>query len=269
MKQEISFYLHARKHRYHPRLLLNSMPKAGTTLLKRLISFLPGMRYYSHFDLGPYEAKIDWTEKERCEAELFLRKIRPGFFATSHCFYFPELVELLNKYKIKCITIIRDPRDVCVSDHHYIMKSPSHRLYPFYKRMKSSEERLMASIRGMSSQELGGQPPSLSIGRHYRNFIGWTQYKSGLLIKFEDLIGNRGGGFDMSQRKVIKKIIKYLGLEIDKLKLKDISRNLFSEKASKFRKGTIGDWKNEFNKEHISAFNKVAGEMLEVFGYKR
>lgn len=40
-------------------------------------------------------------------------------------------------------------------------------------------------------------------------------------------------------------------------------------KASTFRKGQINEWRNEFKKEHLLAFEKVAGNILEIFGYKK
>jgi hypothetical protein len=245
------------------------MPKAGTHLLKGLLNLLPGMKFYSHINIGPDQAILDFNSREQSKAERFLRKISTGAFATAHCFYYDGLAELLNEYKIKCITIIRDPRDVCVSDYHYIMKAEDHRLHRFYKKMGSDDERLMASIVGMSSELLDGDPPSLDIGQHYVNYIGWAQYSNGLCIKFEDLIGDKGGGSNDKQKGVIKKIVSYLGIDIGDVELGNIRGSLFSTKATTFRKGQIGSWRDEFKKEHIMAFDKVAGNILDIFGYER
>ncbi|NIQ13648.1 MAG: hypothetical protein GTO02_04335, partial [Candidatus Dadabacteria bacterium] len=196
---KFNIFLHSLKFRHNPRILANSMPKAGTHLLTRFISFLPGMKGTSFIDIGPNLGIEEFTEKERARAEKFLRKIKNGFYGKSHCFYFDELVELLERYTIKCITIIRDPRDVCVSDYHYILKNKSHRLHQVYRQMASNDERCMASIVGLSSEYLNGEPPSLDIGTHYKNYIGWQGYSNGLVIKYEDLIGSKGCGSDDKQ----------------------------------------------------------------------
>ena len=39
---------------------------------------------------------------------------------SSHLYYFPEICKMLEDYRIKTLTIVRDPRDVCVSDAFYI-----------------------------------------------------------------------------------------------------------------------------------------------------
>ena len=262
--------LHSIKYRHNPRILANSMPKSGTNLLRRLMDLLPGIKRYPYgIDIGPAQAILKWTDKEQDRAEILFRKLLNGYYATSHCFYFNELSQILKKYRIKHITIIRDPRDNCVSDHYYIMRTKSHRLHPYYKQMSCNEERLMASICGLSSEALNGDPPSLDIGQHYKMYTGWLNDSSGLVVKFEDLVGSKGGGADSQQRAVVEKILSYLGIKIEESELNYILNNLYYRKASTFRKGQINEWRNEFKKEHLLEFEKVAGNILEIFGYKK
>jgi hypothetical protein len=244
------------------------MPKAGTNLLIRLLDLLPGMEQGPHIDIGPDEGLLEFGEVERSRMAVFLRQIRPGIFGSSHCYYSDVLADMLRSSNVRCITIVRDPRDVCVSDYHYIIKSPSHRLHDAYQQMTSDASRLMASITGLSSDQLNGAPPSLDIGMHYEQFIGWASYADAVTVRFEDLIGARGGGNDQCQRETVRKIMVYLDVDLSDAQLDNIIGRLFSQQARTFRRGQIGDWRYEFDAEHHVAFERVAGHVLDAFGYE-
>jgi len=256
---------HALTHRRFPKVLANSMPKAGTNLLIRLLELF-GQRRMGHLDIGPYEAILRLSPDHSKRAAAFLSGIRPGFFASAHFYYSDEIASLIDRCSIKTITIVRDPRDVCVSDAYYIMKNNRHRLHPFYATM-SAEERLMASITGMSCNRLEGDPPSLDIGTHYRRFSGWLSFRENLTIRFEDLIGTAGGGSRQAQGKAVSQVADYLGLRLSPEAVSAVCKNLFWTGSKTFREGRIESWKNHFNDDHVAAFSRIIGNGLEVFGY--
>ena len=259
--------LHSFNHRKFPTVLANSMPKAGTNLLIRLLGLLNFHPYGRYVDIGPNEglSYIDSHQLEFLEKKLFT--LKPGLFTKSHIYYFPEIEELLQKLQIKTITIIRDPRDVCVSDFFYILKNPNHRLHSFYKKLTQAEQ-LMASIKGIPSEKLNGSPDSLDIGSHYKYYKGWVNKSAGVVIKFEDLIGEKGGGSREDQKNTVIKIIKYLGIELPDRKLKFVCSKVFWPNARTFRKGQVGGWKDYFRPDHLEAFYNVMGDMMNFFGYK-
>lgn len=260
---------HGYRYRHWPAVMANSMPKAGTNLLIRLLDRLPGMVRGPHIDVGPDRGIEVFGESEGEQMRSFFDALKPGTFGSSHCYWFDELACMIEARGIKGITIVRDPRDVCVSDYHYIMKNANHRLHSAYREMSSDAERLMASIVGMTSEQLGGAAPSLDIGRHYEHFLGWGRWPGGIVVRFEDLIGARGGGDDRFQRDTIEQVVTYLGIEADASQVNRIVNDLFSQNARTFRRGQIGDWRDEFGPEHRMAFARVAGHVLEAFGYGR
>jgi hypothetical protein len=259
----------ARRYPHWPRVMANSMPKAGTNLLIRLLDLLPGMVRGPHIDVGPDQAIELFGQDERDQMCEFFDQLEPGMFGSSHCYWFDELAGMIEERGIKCVTIVRDPRDVCVSDYHYIMDNPGHRLHLAYRQMSSDAERLMASIVGMTTEQLGGAEPSLDIGRHYENFLGWAHWSRGTTVRFEDLIGARGSGDDHLQRDTIEKVIASLGIQLNASQVDRVANKLFSRNAKTFRRGQIGDWRDEFAPEHRMAFARVAGHVLEPFGYER
>ena len=79
-------------------------------------------------------------------------------------------------------------------------------------------------------------PPSLNIGKHYEQFLGWGSYTGGITARFEDQIGARGGGDDRRQRETGRQIIEYLDIDLSDEQLDDVIDGLFSERARTFRR---------------------------------
>lgn len=258
--------IHSATHGHFPRVLANSMPKAGTNLLTRLLTQL-GFNEHGFLDFGPNEGIEQVSEKQIRQVRRFLARIRPGLFSVSHFYSFPEIDEVIGELGIRTLTIVRDPRDVCVSDVYYIRKTPSHRLYPYYVKM-SLQEGLTASIVGMETSQLDGAPPSFDIGSHYRNYLGWARQGVGLLVKFEELIGEKGGGEDQIQKETVSRIAEYLGLKLSDQEITAVCAGLFWTKAATFREGQIGSWREHFNPGHRAAFKRVFGNLMADFGYE-
>lgn len=86
-------------------------------------------------------------------------------------------------------------------------------------------------------------------------------------VKFEDLIGARGGAKDDIQLITILNIANFLDISISQDKIRKI-RNTLWGKSSTFRKGIIGDWKNYFNQEHIQLYKEKYGYELIKLGYE-
>ena len=264
--REVSNLVHSATQPHLPRVLANSMPKAGTNLLNRLLTLL-GFKRHGFLDVGPNEGLEHVSKKQIRQVRRFLTRIRPGLFSVSHFYSFPEIDEIIGELGIRTLTIVRDPRDVCVSDVYFIRKNPSHRLHPYYVKM-SLQEGLTASIVGMDTSQLDGAPPSFDIGSHYRNYLGWARQGVGLVVRFEELIGQKGRGDDQIQTETVSRIAEYLGLKLSDKELAAVCSGLFWTKAETFRKGQIGSWREHFTPEHRAAFERVFVNLMEDFGYE-
>ncbi len=249
-----------------PPVFANSMPKAGTHLQERLLDLL-GYRLSSILELGPNSGQTELMPEQVELAARRLRRLRPGCSIRAHAFHFPELDEYLRESSIKTITIVRDPRDVCVSDAFYVACTPGHRLHAHYRDLDDSG-RIMASIVGVGSGELGGDDPSLGISEHYRRFLPWLERGPGIVVRFEDLVGPRGGGSDEGQLEAVRGIIQHLEIDVELAELEWIRGDVFWERASTFRKGQVGSWKDLFTSDHVGAFEASFGDLLGRFGYR-
>ncbi len=184
------------------RVVANSIPKSGTHLLSRLLTLLgleqrpmgirprlvagpfsPIRRFFRTREpekvtvgvVSPQQIGRGWLRRR-------LAKVPDGCFVTAHCLYTPELAELLREEGMPVVCILRDPRDVAVSQMHYIKQQRQHFAHGAFMSLPSDHERLLVSIRG---GELGGRQLQ-SLDERYRQFLGWERDPNAAVVKFED-----------------------------------------------------------------------------------
>jgi hypothetical protein len=196
-------------------------------------------------------------------------RVRSGQVATVH-WKWEELSRELIKSSTRVFLMVRDPRDIVVSNAFYIAnQNEKHRLHKYFSSLKSDEERILASIQGISSEELGGMRRSKSMGEHLRGFLPWIDQDECVLVRFEDLIGARGGGDEERQRQCIRRIADHIECSLSQRESTSIADRAFSTDSKTFRKGKTGDWRNHFTEQHVQATKKTMGEVLVRLGYEK
>lgn len=265
-----------------PRVLVNGNPKSGTHLLLDCLSLFPKM-YFSgrqfslaEFVLHPYKpqelqfyARNPSIPIQYQRLKSFLAACPNGMFVTSHSRYHKDLRDILVDLSFRHIFLLRDPRDIVVSYTFFVTKEHwTHHHYYYTEVLKTKEERLMKTILGFPGDEKKKIRPLASIGEIMEGHIPWLLENDILICKFEDLVGEAGGGNDDKQHQTIRKISHYINRPIDDDQLRTIAKKMYSTKSLTFRKGLIGDWRNHFTPEHKEAFKKVANEILIKLGYE-
>jgi hypothetical protein len=100
-------------------------------------------------------------------------------------------------------------------------------------------------------------------------FLPWLDEPNCLIVRFEDLVGSKGGGCDTRQKETIREIAQHIGISINNTFIETIARELFGSSGSKtFHKGQINGWKEYFKPEHITAFKRRSNETLLRMGYE-
>ncbi len=190
-----------------------------------------------------------------------LVKLRNNEFLSGHIYYSPPWASLLQDLNMKQIFLYRDLRDVVVSYNYYIEKinAPLHQY--FQSKQLSKKERMLSIIRGIP--ELGHQ----DIHDWFSEFKGWLSAPNVLSIKFEDLLRSEGS-LDQSVQKIVQFITEEETENLDQTTIKSAKENISTQDSATFRKGTIGNWKEEFDEEIILAFKEKAGELLIELGYE-
>jgi sulfotransferase 6B1 len=260
------------------RVLANSIPKAGTHLLRKCALLFPGAQdAAAHLDMS--------VPNERMRNVL--RKVHRGGVVTAHLYYQEAYARMLAELRYKSLLIIRDPRDLAVSFALFVAKTPEHYLYTFFNSLPDDHARIMAAIMGVN-QPLVVEgvneliPPELrservqvegialgDISSSYRIFLEWSREPYNLIVQFEDIVGPAGGGSHEAARQGVRKIADHLEIRLSPDEVDRIAIGSYDSASPTFRRGMIGDWKNYFSSDHTSMFKALAGQLLIDLGYEK
>ena len=243
------------KRSHLPKIISISIPKSGTNLIQRILTLHPQLYRRTIPTLGRRNHDL-WKNWQ-----TIFPKTKPGEIISSHFDYDPELEQyLINDASLKIIFLARDPRDIVISDMYYILKRPDHGYHKELKAMKSESEMLSALILGTDTIR--------PIDKQIKRFTGWISPQA-FYAKFEDLVGEGGGGNNNTQKNTIDDLYSYLGITLSPELLDFISKNCRSAKSQTFRKGTINNWKQHFNEDIKTDFKNKAGDLLIQMGYEK
>jgi len=240
-------------------VFLCTAPKTGTHLLFKTLKLMTGKscRVY-----GSYE--------EYTTGAAFAGYIldRPDMFCHTHKLPPQNVLDELFSQGIKLLSIVRDPRDQLISliffEHrtgNYVADAPFFlpKRKPALK--KEDVQNLLDLILLHNYWPYNGHHMTLE----RQNTLAYLG-ENALLVRFEDLVGARGGGSEEAQTQTIRQLALFLGMSIDDDSICYIANHLFGQTWS-FRSGKIGEWKLYFTEEHRRAFNKHYGYILENLNY--
>ncbi len=246
-------------------VLINSIPKSGTHLLSNMLFSVP----YSQMRGDATDADKFSDDSERFEfVKNQLTDFSEDTVFLAHIPHSQQIDNWLEEKGIKQVFVLRDPRDVAVSMHYYVMKSKGkHYHFPLYNQLQTNEERLLRVIEGFGDGETSYNVNSESIPNlklFYEAYLPWIESPNTYVVKFEDLIN------PTKKYEEVQELLKFLEItpsnaNIDRM----IQRGQNPKRSGTFRKGKTGGWKDEFQPEHIEAFERVFGnELLKKLGYE-
>jgi Sulfotransferase domain len=239
-------------NRSEPVVFVDSVPKAGTHLLERALCLHP--RLYRALLPTLDEPKL----RRRGGLEKVVRARRSGQIMIAHLPYEPKWGEILHAAGARTLVMVRDPRDVAVSEAHFIASQPDHWAHEEFRAAPDTQSRIRFAITGV------GRFPSLveRVAPH----AGWRD-AGALVVRFEDLVGPEGGGNLEVQVKTLRAIFDHLGVGFDDSGLQRVRDGLFSDQSPTFRQGSIGQWRTAFDDGIAELFDHEAGDLLPLLGY--
>ncbi|MGE3243080.1 MAG: sulfotransferase domain-containing protein, partial [Pirellulales bacterium] len=173
--------------------------------------------------------------------------------------------EELNRRHTVNYFVYRDPRDVVVSEAHYLREMNRwHRLHPFFRDAASIEDAIMLSINGFDPPVAGIYYPN--IAERFGRYQGWLERDDCLAIRFEDLVSER-------QSELVRAIAEFYAprtttpFDIDATVAK-MSTLIAPKKSHTFRSGKKAGWQREFTSAHRARFAELAGDLLVRLGYE-
>lgn len=254
----------AEARRLTPPILANSIPKSGTHLLDQILSAIPRRRNYGRF-LESMTASYIFKERSVRSTTRFIETIVSGEIVRAHLHHSPEAAQALDRRSVAHFLICRDPRDVVVSEAHYLRSMNRwHKMHPYFKRLPSFAEAVTLAITGLPGRDT--PLPYPDIGRRYGRFMPWFSDPSTHVVRFEDLISGK-------QPETIEGIVRHYeqlcGEQLDVEGIATTARDLIAPSRSHtFREGRSGGWKNTLSGEQKELVKSVAGDLLIQLGYE-
>jgi hypothetical protein len=195
-----------------------------------------------------------------------LSAAQDGEYIIGHMPYSEEGNKLIQKYISKTITIIRDPRDMALSMLSHIKERPSHMAHIYlYSQLKTDNERLIAVVNGYDN-EFGSL---VGLEAMYRSMLSWGNQSGNILLKFEDLVGEQGGGNNAIQYDVVTRVINHLALEGQMSDERILAMGFESfGKTTTFRKGQIGKWTDLLDDKDKALFKGSLNHLLDELDYE-
>ncbi len=270
------------------------IPKCGTHLLLKCLSLMDPVRMpFKYTDNLAIEEQYQknkllnklpppnhykGTEHPLVEGVLplnfvhYMKKSKSKNF-WNHFAYTSEYDNFLDAQQATKFLMVRDPRAMLISLAHMLKDGFEPGQYidlePLILDLIDGRKQHYISW-GVSKQSVYPTIWEIGMCNFYKSYLPFIKSKNCFMVRFEHLIGSKGGGSDELQSYEIKQIAQHVGVTIDNKKVASIVRDLFGG-SSTFREGQIDGWKKHFTPVIKEAFKKVSGanELLILLGYER
>lgn len=248
-----------------PIVLANSVPKSGTHLLLQVLEALPVDGFGTFLASTP---SITLRERHSHTLIKSLRRSPQGELLAGHIFYSEDVQRALEEQAIMHVFIYRDPRDVVVSEAHYLAHMNKwHRLHREFAALRSQEDQLTLAITGVSSRLAARGIEYPDIGARFLRFIPWLPQRDTVAIRYEDMMTE-------SRTQVLRRIGEHYAkksrLDIDvQTYVNRALANIDPKRSHTFYRGGVGRWREAFSPTHRELFKEIAGALLIDLGYER
>jgi hypothetical protein len=244
----------------HDLFVFHAIPKCGTHFAARLISLM--------------------THKDLCGGPLSLKNFQ-AISKANQCLHLLipftlKAQNIINHLHHKVVSIVRDPRDALISHVFYMRtfaKNPGKPLKRDFFIVGKDFDHL--TLEQQITSLIVGNEHAPSYIDFYLQRVGWCKQPSNLMLKYEDLIGFKGGGDDDIQKENIKNLAAYINLPLSEEKLQDIMDNLYIDfgevhvEDKIFKRSTTHNWRKFLTPEQIDLLKPKIGDILILLGYEK
>ncbi len=280
------------------KVFINSLPKSGTHLLAKAVELF-GYKEYSSSEeytgdtpkfLNFREAKKALQKASSSSNRKNGDKINIGvmtdcfvdtslvtswfdiiperFYILGHIPWTPHLQPIFAELNCLHLCIVRDPRAVIASQLSFILntgKMPEkHFLEENFKNM-SYKQRVNFILTGGYASTV--QLEIKSFAAVFHSILAWRNEQGCLLVRFEDLIGEQGGGSAEQQKKTVQQIASHVGKPFSE----DVASNvkkIFNPSSRTFRTGSIEGWKGSIDLEILEILTAYCKPLCIESGYE-
>lgn len=244
-----------------PPVIANSVPKSGTHLLLQVLASLPGMRRWGLFIAAQPSFRF-----RRLPPATLARKVRNMAnreLAGAHLDWSAEVASALRKRDVVHFLISRDPRDVVVSEAHYLAEMNRwHKLHSRFNALPDLQSRIRLSITGLDASSALEYP---DISSRYGRFLRWFEEPDVCAIRYEDLAGSE------AKASVMRIVEHWLAHDEGQHSLDELLpaalESIRPERSHTFRSGGSGKWREIMDDETKACFARHAERLAVKLGY--
>lgn len=250
-----------------PPFLINAFPKSGTHLVAQICRPLAepnptfaarvGMRPLRYIATHGYGG---WGTRFRSMKSVIedLELLEQNQFGAGHLAAVEDVISWFRERRASMIFVYRDLRDIAVSETYHI-EAPAEWLYhPFKKkinRLQDHQERLRAVISGYDGY------PGLRF--RWEQYAAWLDFEWVLPVRFRDA--------RLEPEQTAQAILGYLewrtGIHYDDGFVELMVKSITPSGSPTFRKGRVGDWREEFDEETRELANVAFGDWTVGLGF--
>jgi hypothetical protein len=259
---------------FKPRIVLNGFPKAGlhlaASLLEPVMALAPDSEIWGKPGWTGTFAGNSWTnERIRQEVTCYrLSRLPEGHYMKGHIGWSPEIEQFLYYFGATHVFLVRDFRDVVVSQAHHILDKGSHPDKELYRSMEDLNRVLLSIVNGIE-----GYP---GIFDRWEEYAPWLDVEWSELLTFEEM--------RYKPEEAAKKMIAFSYGRLAQVMDASVIANqeAFQQYIDKmvessrerdtvtFRKGVSGGWKEVFTDEIKQAFKRAdKNNWLVRLGYEK
>lgn len=249
-----------------PPIYINSIPKAGTHLVSSVLDQVSGLSFSGEVlvhdfvatERSPYEGRMPVYDRSKLERAM--RRLPAGTYANCHLYYDRFTATLLSAPTVGAVFIIRDPRDILISQLHYIEQFPGHERHRFLmSEYSTASERLTALIAGWPPQR--GVRGMADVGERLRAFSGWMSVLP--TFRFEEFAAAPSEDHLTAS---LERLRRAVGVP-DSVGNDILRRGIGNRWSPTMNAGTVHAWRDYFDNEHARLFDSLASDEMAQFGY--
>jgi hypothetical protein len=250
----------------HGSIIHFTLNRSASQFIKRVLSIAVEGKKILHVDWSKMAGHSKYPYLDHLEVEEFQEYrhfFKPNGYLYSHFGGFVKEIEEINTYKV--LLIIRDPRDLLVSNYYSTLNS---HILPVGSRKRKNLKEKRKEAKNMDIDEWVTKNSNYYKKRYrkYRTEL-LREHPNVHVDKFERMISNFDG--------FICDIFDYCNLDVNKKKKEYIEEVMHKNNPdkeninSRNRSGTPGDYKDKLKKGTIRYLDDEFAREIEYFGYEK
>lgn len=242
----------------------NAIPKSGSKLLFNILRGFQEIAPFVDSGLSEIKPYRDGRPTPQAWINAQLEALRPGDIRLGYLAWSTETEARLCRPRWAVYQMVRDPRDVIVSQIFYATDMhQGHALRQYLGSLPDMETRIETMVRGIPD----GPFQRANVRQQFDRFIPWMKHADVCLVRYEQLIREPD---ETLMSMLAHARARGLTLNETDSALAARLRQRMSPAASEtFRKGGAGGWRQHFTTRNRGTFEAVAGDLLTTLGYER